>query len=109
MNIPLIADTSRALSQSCGVLIDDVSDPDSGIAFRATLIVDPSGIVRSVSVNDLPVGRSVDEVLRVIQAFQHHAKHGDVCPAGWKPGAPTMKADHKGAQAYFSKVPDVLK
>jgi peroxiredoxin 1 len=63
--------------------------------------------VRSVAINDLPVGRSVDEVLRIVQAFQHHDKHGDVCPAGWKPGAATMTADPKKSQEYFKSVKDL--
>jgi peroxiredoxin 1 len=54
------------------------------------------------TLNNLPVGRSVDEVLRLVQAFQHVAKHGEVCPAGWTPGKATMKADPKGSKAYFS-------
>jgi alkyl hydroperoxide reductase subunit AhpC len=74
------------------------------LQLRATFIVDPSGNVRSVQMNDLPVGRSVDEVLRIVQAFQYVEKHGEVCPAGWKPGAATMKADPKGSQEYFAAV-----
>ena len=60
--------------------------------------------MRSVSVNDLPVGRSVDEVLRQLAAFQHVAQHGDVCPANWTPGKKTMKADPVGSQEYFAAV-----
>ena len=76
-------------------------------AFRGTFIIDPAGVVRSVAINDLPVGRSVDEVLRIVQAFQHHDKHGDVCPAGWKPGAQTMTADPKKSLDYFKTVKDL--
>jgi alkyl hydroperoxide reductase subunit AhpC len=62
---------------------------------------DPRGIVRQVTVNDLPVGRSVDEVLRLVKAFQFTDVHGEVCPAGWHPGSATMVADTKGSKAFF--------
>ena len=101
MAIPLIADVTKAMSKSFGCLIEGDGDGDAGVALRATYIIDPAGIVRSVQVNDLPVGRSVDEVLRIIEAFQHVEKHGEVCPAGWKPGAATMAADPKKSQEYF--------
>ena len=81
--------------------------PPTLAAFRGTFIIDPAGIVRSVAINDLPVGRSVDEVLRIVQAFQHHDKHGDVCPAGWTPGAKTMQADPKKSLDYFKGVKDL--
>ncbi|NEU34601.1 peroxiredoxin, partial [bacterium LRH843] len=57
--------------------------------------------IRHITVNDLPVGRSVDEALRVVQAFQFTDEHGEVCPANWKPGKKTMKPDPKGAKEYF--------
>lgn len=104
MAIPLIADVTKAMSKSFGCLIEGEGDGDAGVALRATYIVDPAGIVRSVQVNDLPVGRSVDEVLRIIEAFQHVEKHGEVCPAGWKPGAKTMFADPVKSKAYFAEV-----
>uniref|UniRef100_A0A2K5LCS4 thioredoxin-dependent peroxiredoxin n=1 Tax=Cercocebus atys TaxID=9531 RepID=A0A2K5LCS4_CERAT len=59
---------------------------DEGISFRGLFIIDDKGILRQITVNDLPVGRSVDETLRLVQAFQFTDKHGEVCPAGWKPG-----------------------
>lgn len=67
-------------------------------------IVAPDGTLRQKTVNDLPVGRSVDEVLRLVKAFQFTDEHGEVCPAGWTPGAATMKADPVGSLEYFSKV-----
>jgi alkyl hydroperoxide reductase subunit AhpC len=60
-------------------------------------------VLRQITVNDLPVGRSVDETLRLVKAFQFVDKHGEVCPANWTPGAATMKADPKGSMEYFSK------
>ncbi|KAM3147696.1 Peroxiredoxin-2 [Paramecium bursaria] len=94
MNIPLLADVSKKISKDYGVLIEDPTDPDNGVAFRGTFIIDTKGILRQYSVNDLPVGRSVDEVLRLVQAFQYVDEHGEVCPAQWQPGKPTMVTDH---------------
>ncbi|KAH9366319.1 hypothetical protein HPB48_006229 [Haemaphysalis longicornis] len=66
-------------------------------------IIDDKGRLRQITMNDLPVGRSVDETLRLVQAFQYTDKHGEVCPANWKPGSDTMKPDPKGSKAYFAK------
>ena len=105
--IPVVSDLSRDMSRDFGVLIDDPADGDCGVAFRGTFVIDPAGIVRSVAINDLPVGRSVDEVLRIVAAFQHHAEHGDVCPAGWVKGKPTMVADPEKSAAYFKTLTDL--
>lgn len=98
MKIPLLADKTCEISKAYGVLKED-----EGIAFRGLFIIDDKGNLRQITINDLPVGRSVDETLRLVQAFQFTDKHGEVCPAGWKPGADTMKPDPKGSQKYFSK------
>merc|ERR1712228_33069 len=98
MKIPIIADTTHALSKAYGCLKED-----EGIAFRGLYIIDGKGILRQITINDLPVGRSVDETLRLVQAFQFTDENGEVCPAGWKPGKDTMKPDPKGSQAYFGK------
>ena len=79
---PMLADTKRELSQALGVL-----HQEAGVALRATFIVDPEGVIRHVSVNDLSVGRSVDEVLRVLDALQS----GELCPCNWKKGEATLK------------------
>uniref|UniRef100_A0A8W4FHP4 thioredoxin-dependent peroxiredoxin n=1 Tax=Sus scrofa TaxID=9823 RepID=A0A8W4FHP4_PIG len=76
--------------------------------FKATavmglFIIDDKGILRQITINDLPVGRSVDETLRLVQAFQFTDKHGEVCPAGWKPGSDTIKPDVQKSKEYFSK------
>merc|ERR1711936_1386555 len=81
MKIPLLADKSMAISRAYGVLKED-----EGLSFRGLFIIDPLGKLRQITVNDLPVGRSVDETLRLLQAFQFTDEHGEVCPAGWKPG-----------------------
>lgn len=71
--------------------------------YSGLFIINEKGIVRSAIINDLPVGRSVDEVLRLVKAFQYTDVHGEVCPAGWKPGDSTMIADPEKSKAYFSK------
>ncbi len=79
---PMVADTRRELTAACGIL-----HPEEGVAMRATFIVDPQGVVRWVGVNDLKVGRNVDEVLRVLDALQTD----ELCPCNWKEGQPTLK------------------
>ncbi len=75
---------------------------DNSVALRGLFIIDPEGVVRSSTVNDLPIGRSVDETLRLLKAIQFFDQHGEVCPANWAPGAKTIKADPINAKEYFS-------
>ena len=70
---------------------------------RGLFIIDDKGVLRQITMNDLPVGRSVDETLRLVQAFQYTDKHGEVCPAGWKPGADTIIPDPNKKMQYFKK------
>ncbi|MCB9832375.1 MAG: peroxiredoxin [Planctomycetes bacterium] len=98
VTIPLLADTTKQISRDYGVLIEN-----AGIALRGLFIIDPEGVVRHITINDLPIGRSVDEALRVIQALQYHKEHGEVCPINWKPGAATIKPNPKDSKEYFSK------
>lgn len=103
MKIPVLSDVTKSISHNFGVLIEGAADPDAGLALRATVIVDPKGIVRSLAVNDLPVGRSVDETLRLVQAFKYSDEHADeVCPSSWKPGAKTMKPTAAGVKEYMA-------
>ncbi|OAF66720.1 hypothetical protein A3Q56_05561 [Intoshia linei] len=81
MNIHILSDNNHKISQAYGVLLKD-----EGIALRGLFIIDDKGIVRHSCVNDLPIGRSVDETLRVVNAIQHFEKHGEVCPVNWKLG-----------------------
>lgn len=97
VNFPLIADLNKKISRAYDVLLD------GGVTLRGLFIIDPKGTVRQATINDLPVGRNVDEVLRLIEAFQYVEKHGEVCPANWTPGADTMKPDPDGSKAYFKK------
>ncbi|CAD6199805.1 unnamed protein product [Caenorhabditis auriculariae] len=98
MNIPVIADTNHQISRDYGVLKEE-----DGIAFRGLFIIDGNGTLRQITINDLPVGRSVDETLRLVQAFQYVEKHGEVCPAGWTPGQETIKPGVKDSKEYFNK------
>ena len=75
---------------------------EGGVAMRGLFIVDPDGVVQHTTINNLAVGLSVDETLRVLQAFQYVRQHGEVCPADWTPGDKSMKADWKGSKEYFS-------
>ena len=92
---PLVADLTKKVSADYGVLLE------GGIALRGTFLIDQKGIVRAVTIHDLPLGRSVDEALRVLDALQHHEKFGEVCPADWKRGAATIKPGVKESKAYF--------
>lgn len=78
INIPLVSDITKEISKKYGVLLEN-----EGVALRGLFIIDTKGYVRQITVNDLPVGRNVDEVLRLISAFQFSDKHGEVCPANW--------------------------
>lgn len=95
---PLLADVNKEASFNYNVLLEN------GVAARGIFIIDDKGVLQSYTVNNLGVGRSVDEALRIIQAYQFVAQHGEVCPANWKPGEKTMKPDPKGSQEYFSQV-----
>ncbi|XP_037301070.1 thioredoxin-dependent peroxide reductase, mitochondrial-like, partial [Manduca sexta] len=99
LDIPLLADYKKKISQDYDVLLDD------GFALRGLFIIDRNGVLRHMSVNDLPVGRSVDETLRLVKAFQFADKHGEVCPANWNPdtNADTIKPNPKESKEYFKK------
>ena len=101
LKYPLIADLTKSISKDYGVLIED--GENAGIALRGLFIINPEGVLRQITVNDLPVGRSVDEVLRLLKAFKFTDEHGEVCPAGWTPGADTIKPNPKDSQEYFKK------
>jgi alkyl hydroperoxide reductase subunit AhpC len=99
VKIPIVADTDKSISRSYGVLLEE-----GGVPLRGLFIIDAKGILRQATVNDLPVGRNVDEVIRLVKAFQYTDIHGEVCPANWQPGAPTMYADPQRSKEYFSTV-----
>lgn len=102
LKIPLVADISKSISEDYGVLVNDTSDELYGAALRGLFIIDGSGKVRSVQINDEQVGRNVEETKRILQGFQYADSHaGEGCPANWVPGAATIKADPDGAKEYF--------
>ena len=101
LNFPLLADISKRVSKSFNVLVEDESDDLYGASLRGLFIIDDKGIIRSYTVNDAPVGRSVDETLRLVQAFKHSDKFGNVCPANWKPGNATIIPDQEKKGEYF--------
>lgn len=103
LHFPLLADISKKVSKSFRVLVEDEEDDLFGASLRGLFIMDDKGIIRSYTINDAAVGRSVDETLRLVQAFQHSDKFGDVCPANWKPGNATIIPDQEKKREYFEK------
>ncbi|XP_015236292.1 PREDICTED: thioredoxin-dependent peroxide reductase, mitochondrial [Cyprinodon variegatus] len=99
IHIPLLSDLNKQISRDYGVLLEG-----PGIALRGLFIIDPNGVVKHMSVNDLPVGRCVEETLRLVRAFQFVETHGEVCPASWTPESPTIKPTPEGSKEYFEKV-----
>jgi len=99
MKIPLLADKSAKIARAY-----EVYNEETGIPYRGLFIIDDKQKLRQITVNDLPVGRSVEETLRLVQAFQFTDKHGEVCPAGWKPGEKSMKPDPSLSKEYFKSV-----
>lgn len=97
VSYPIISDLQKTIARDYQVLKED-----EGIAFRGLFLIDQNGIVRHQLINDLPLGRSVDEVIRLLDALIFHEKHGEVCPANWKAGAKAMKPDEKGLAEYFN-------
>lgn len=94
---PLVSDLDKSICRDYGVLIEK-----PGIALRGLFLIDKSGKIRHITINDLPLGRNVDEVLRMVDAVQFNEKHGEVCPANWNKGAEGMKPDQKGLEKYAS-------
>lgn len=92
---PLISDLHKEIATAYGVL------DESGVALRGTFILDRENIVQCAMINNLPLGRNVDEILRLVDAMQHVEKHGDVCPANWMEGQEAMQATHEGVATYL--------
>jgi peroxiredoxin (alkyl hydroperoxide reductase subunit C) len=101
LKYPLLSDITKSIAKDYEVLIED--GDDAGVALRGLFIISPEGVLRQKTVNDLPVGRSVEETLRLVKAFQFADEHGEVCPANWEPGADTIKPDVVASRSYFSK------
>lgn len=98
LEYPLLADLNKTMAQDYGVLLEA-----AGVAYRGLFLIDPNGVVMHATINNLSVGRSVNEALRVLKAFQFVTSHeGEVCPANWEEGADTMKASPEGMRDYLS-------
>lgn len=97
VQFPLVADLDKSISVNYGVLLD------MGIALRGLYLIDKEGIVRHQVVNDLPLGRNVDEALRILDALQFTEEHGEVCPANWKKGDDAMEPTAEGVAKYLSE------
>lgn len=95
----LVSDLGGKIAQQYGVLSDD------GVAYRGLFLIDQQGVVRHQLVNDLPLGRSVDEAIRTVDALQHHEKNGEVCPANWKKGEKAMNATAQSVSDYLTAAP----
>jgi peroxiredoxin (alkyl hydroperoxide reductase subunit C) len=108
---PLVADTTKTISINYGILFGDYDYNDDGemvatgdmTAYRALFLIDKDGIVRHQIVNDMPLGRNVDEALRMIDALQYFEENGEVCPANWRKGDAAMKETHEGVASYLAQ------
>jgi peroxiredoxin (alkyl hydroperoxide reductase subunit C) len=98
----LVADTTHEICQAYDV------ESEGGVAFRGAFLIDKDGLVRSQIINDLPLGRNMDELLRLVEALQFHEEHGDVCPAGWQKGDKGMDASPDGVATYLADNSDKL-
>lgn len=96
VQFPMVADLTKSIAKSYGVLINEA------VALRGTFLIDKNGIVQSAHVNNLPLGRNVDEALRLVDALQFHEEHGEVCPAGWQKGKAGMQASPEGVAKYLA-------
>ena len=95
---PLVSDLNKAIARDYDVLIQN-----SGVALRGAFLIDREGIVQHQTVNALPLGRNIDEFLRLVEALQFHEENGDVCPANWKKGEKSMTANQQGLKDYFGE------
>ena len=96
VKFPMVADVKHEIAQAYGI------EHPAGVAMRASFLIDKNGVVQHQVVNNLPLGRNVDEMIRMIDALQFSEQHGEVCPAGWKPGAAGMKATTEGVASYLA-------
>ena len=97
IDYPLVADLSKTISRDYGVLVND------SVALRGLFLIDKAGIIRHAVINDLSLGRNVDEALRMLDALQYTEKYGEVCPANWRHGDEAMKATAEGVASYLAK------
>ena len=117
---PLLQDLDKSIARNYDVLVGassvmveteeglETTSIGGGVALRGSFLIDEEGIVRHAVLNDLPLGRNIDEMLRMIDALSHHQKHGEVCPAGWKDGDTAMAESPEGVSSYLSDNSDKL-
>lgn len=98
VQFPIVSDLTKQIARDYDVLIEA-----AGVALRGTFLIDKKGVVRNQVVNDLPLGRSIDEALRIVDALNFHEEHGEVCPAGWNRGSEGMVASTEGVAKYLGK------
>ena len=98
IDYPLVADLNKQISTNYGVLLED-----AGVALRGTFLIDAKGVVRHAVVNDLGLGRNIDETVRMVDALLYHEKHGEVCPANWKQGDDAMTPTPEGVADYLTR------
>ncbi len=103
VRFPLVSDLQHNIVQSYGI-----EHPDAGVALRASFLIDREGVVQHQVVNNLPLGREVDEMLRMVDALQFTEEHGEVCPAGWRKGSAGMRPDAEGVASYLAENADSL-
>ena len=118
---PLVADLDKSIARKYDVLVG--AEPATvytesgeelettvggGVALRGSFLIDENGNVRHAVLNDLPLGRNIDEMLRTIDALDHHNAHGEVCPAGWNKGKAAMKPSHDGMRSYLQEESETL-
>jgi len=102
VQFPMVADLTKSIARDYGVLMNDA------VAFRGTFLIDEDFVVRHQSINDLPLGRNIDEIIRYVDALSHFQQYGEVCPAGWNKGAAGMKANTEGVADYLTSNADKL-
>ena len=117
---PLVSDLDKSISRAYDVLLgstpatvlleDEEMDTSIGgnVTMRGSFLIDEEGIIRHAVLNDLPLGRNIDEMLRMVDALAFHTEHGDVCPANWKEGKTAMKASDEGMRQYMAAEADKL-
>lgn len=103
VGFPIVADVKHEIAQAYGI-----EHPEAGVALRASFLIDEDGVVQHQVVNNLPLGRNVDEMVRMVKALKHHQANGEVCPAGWEEGKEGMKADAEGVAKYLGANAEAL-
>ncbi len=102
VSYPLVADMTHEIAKAYDV------ESEAGVAFRGAFLIDKDGVVRSQIVNDLPLGRNMEELVRLVDALKFHEEHGEVCPANWKKGEKGMNASPEGVASYLAENADNL-